>query len=63
MLRPGVVWFSEMLLEHEWRADLAAAEECGVLLSIGKPRGLLQHHLLPGRSMAIVNIGRITRTA
>ncbi|MGR6495971.1 NAD-dependent deacylase [Pseudomonas fulva] len=34
-VRPGVVWFGEMLPENAWRAGLAAAEECDVFLSIG----------------------------
>lgn len=34
-VRPGVVWFGEMLPEDAWTAGLAAAEECDVLLSIG----------------------------
>lgn len=34
-VRPGVVWFSEMLPEDAWSAGLAAAEECDVFLSIG----------------------------
>lgn len=34
-VRPGVVWFGEMLPEEAWSAGLAAAEECDVFLSIG----------------------------
>ena len=34
-VRPGVVWFEEMLPEDEWSAALAAALECDVFLSIG----------------------------
>jgi len=34
-VRPGVVWFGEMLPESAWNAGLAAAEECDVFLSIG----------------------------
>lgn len=34
-VRPGVVWFGEMLPEDAWSAGLAAAEECDVFLSIG----------------------------
>ena len=34
-VRPGVVWFGEMLPEDSWSAGLAAAEECDVFLSIG----------------------------
>ncbi len=34
-VRPGVVWFGEMLPEDAWSAGLAAAHECDVFLSIG----------------------------
>lgn len=34
-VRPGVVWFGEMLPEDAWNAGLAAAGECDVFLSIG----------------------------
>ncbi|MCQ9391440.1 NAD-dependent deacylase [Pseudomonas viridiflava] len=34
-VRPGVVWFGEMLPEDAWSAAIAAAQECDVLLSIG----------------------------
>lgn len=34
-VRPGVVWFGEMLPEEAWNTGLAAAEECDVFLSIG----------------------------
>ncbi|VVO40527.1 SIR2 family NAD-dependent protein deacylase [Pseudomonas fluorescens] len=34
-VRPGVVWFGEMLPEEAWSAGLATAEECDVFLSIG----------------------------
>ena len=34
-LRPGVVWFGEMLPDEAWSAGLAAADECDVFLSIG----------------------------
>ncbi|MBK4998580.1 NAD-dependent deacylase [Pseudomonas sp. S31] len=34
-VRPGIVWFGEMLPEDAWRAGLEAAEECDVFLSIG----------------------------
>lgn len=35
-VRPGVVWFGEMLPEDGWSAGLAAARECDVFLSVGK---------------------------
>lgn len=34
-VRPGVVWFGEMLPEGSWSVGLAAAERCDVFLSIG----------------------------
>lgn len=34
-VRPGVVWFGEMLPEDAWSAGLAAAEQCDLFLSIG----------------------------
>lgn len=34
-IRPGVVWFGEMLPEGAWSAGLTAAKECDVFLSIG----------------------------
>ncbi|MGQ8918129.1 SIR2 family NAD-dependent protein deacylase [Pseudomonas lundensis] len=34
-VRPGVVWFGEMLPEDAWCAGLAAADACDVFLSIG----------------------------
>lgn len=35
LVRPGVVWFGEMLPEDAWSVGLAAAEGCDVFLSIG----------------------------
>ena len=34
-VRPGVVWFGEMLPEDAWSTGLAAADDCDVFLSIG----------------------------
>ncbi|WP_426215277.1 SIR2 family NAD-dependent protein deacylase [Pseudomonas sp. DWRC2-2] len=34
-VRPGVVWFGEMLPEDAWSSGLAAAEKCDVFISIG----------------------------
>ncbi|MCF8986333.1 SIR2 family NAD-dependent protein deacylase [Pseudomonas syringae] len=34
-VRPGVVWFGEMLPEAAWDAGLAAADDCDLFLSIG----------------------------
>lgn len=35
LIRPGVVWFGEMLPQAEWATALAAAEGCDILLSVG----------------------------
>ncbi|TVP93427.1 MAG: NAD-dependent deacylase [Pseudomonadaceae bacterium] len=35
MLRPGVVWFGEMLPQDAWSAALAAAERCDLVLVVG----------------------------
>lgn len=34
-VRPGVVWFGEMLPGDAWSAGLAAAQDCDVFLSVG----------------------------
>lgn len=34
-VRPGVVWFGEILPEDAWNAGLAAADDCDLFLSIG----------------------------
>lgn len=34
-VRPGVVWFGEMLPEDAWSAGIAAAADCDMFLSIG----------------------------
>jgi len=34
-IRPGVVWFGEMLPQAPWEAAQDAAEDCDVLLSVG----------------------------
>lgn len=34
-VRPGVVWFGEMLPDDEWTTALAAAQNCDVFISIG----------------------------
>ncbi|MFR0722308.1 SIR2 family NAD-dependent protein deacylase [Enterobacterales bacterium AN_CKDN230030167-1A_HGKHYDSX7] len=34
-VRPGVVWFGEMLPEHTWSNALTAVEDCDFLLSVG----------------------------
>jgi NAD-dependent deacetylase len=34
-VRPGVVWFGEMLPDEAWSNGLAAAKDCDFFLSIG----------------------------
>ena len=34
-VRPGVVWFGEMLPDEAWTTAMAAAQDCDVFLSIG----------------------------
>lgn len=34
LIRPGVVWFGEMLPQAEWAMALAASEECDVFISV-----------------------------
>lgn len=59
-VRPGVVWFGEMLPEHAWSAGLAAAEECDVFLSIGTSGIVYPAAELPlralGHGAAVVHI-------
>ena len=57
-VRPGVVWFGEMLPEDAWTAGLAAAEECDVFLSIGTsgivyPAAELPLHALRHRATVV----------
>lgn len=40
-VRPGVVWFGELLPDDVWRKAVAAAKDCNVLLSVGTS-GLVQ---------------------
>ncbi|MBI4809938.1 MAG: NAD-dependent deacylase [Ignavibacteriales bacterium] len=35
LIRPGVVWFGEMLPEDQWNASVAAAEQAEVFFSLG----------------------------
>lgn len=59
-VRPGVVWFGEMLPESAWNAGLAAAEECEVFLSIGTSGIVYPAAELPlralGRGATVVHI-------
>lgn len=51
-IRPGVVWFGEMLPEDAWSASLAAVEECEVFLSIGTSGVVYPAAELPLRALA-----------
>ena len=59
-VRPGVVWFGEMLPESAWNAGLAAAEECDIFLSIGTSGIVYPAAELPlralGRGATVVHI-------
>jgi NAD-dependent deacetylase len=59
-VRPGVVWFGEMLPESAWNTGLAAAEECEVFLSIGTSGIVYPAAELPlralGRGATVVHI-------
>ncbi|MBD8269307.1 MULTISPECIES: SIR2 family NAD-dependent protein deacylase [Pseudomonas] len=62
-VRPGVVWFGEMLPEHAWSASLAAAGECDVFLSIGTSGIVYPAAELPlralGHGAAVVHINPV----
>lgn len=62
-IRPGVVWFGEMLPEDAWRAGLAAAEDCDVFLSIGTSGIVYPAAKLPlcalGRGATVVHINPV----
>lgn len=62
-VRPGVVWFGEMLPEDAWSAGLAAAEECDVFLSIGTSGVVYPAAELPlralGRGATVVHINPV----
>lgn len=52
LIRPGVVWFGEMLPEHAWSAGLAAAEGCDLFLSIGTSGMVFPAAELPLRALS-----------
>lgn len=62
-VRPGVVWFGEMLPEDAWNAALAAAEECDVFLSIGTSGIVYPAAELPlsalGRGATVIHINPV----
>lgn len=49
-VRPGVVWFGEMLPQREWQRAMQAAEQCDVLLSIGTSSMVYPAAELPHRA-------------
>lgn len=62
-VRPGVVWFGEMLPAYAWSVGLAAAEGCDVFLSIGTsglvyPAAELPLHAL-GHGATVVHINPV----
>ena len=63
LIRPGVVWFGEMLPEIAWNAGLAAAENCDVFLSIGTSGMVYPAAELPlralGRGSTVVHINPV----
>jgi len=50
-IRPGVVWFGEMLPEDAWSAGLGAAEECDLFFSIGTSGVVFPAAELPLRAL------------
>lgn len=62
-VRPGVVWFGEMLPGDAWSAGLAAAEECDVFLSIGTSGIIYPAAELPlralGRGATVIHINPV----
>ncbi|WP_024693002.1 SIR2 family NAD-dependent protein deacylase [Pseudomonas syringae] len=62
-VRPGVVWFGEMLPERAWSAGLAAADDCDVFLSIGTSGIVYPAAELPlralGRGSTVVHINPV----
>lgn len=63
LIRPGVVWFGEMLPEIAWNAGLAAAENCDLFLSIGTSGMVYPAAELPlralGRGSTVVHINPV----
>lgn len=52
LIRPGVVWFGEMLPEAAWSAGLAAAEECDLFFAVGTSGMVYPAAELPLRALA-----------
>lgn len=59
-VRPGVVWFGEMLPEEAWGKALAAAEDCDFFLSVGTSGIVYPAAELPlralGRGVTVVHV-------
>lgn len=51
LVRPGVVWFGEMLPEAQWSAGLTAAESCDLFLSVGTSGVVYPAAELPMRAL------------
>jgi len=51
LVRPGVVWFGEMLPEAQWSAGLAAVESCDLFLSVGTSGVVYPAAELPMRAL------------
>ncbi|MEC4024891.1 MULTISPECIES: SIR2 family NAD-dependent protein deacylase [Pseudomonas putida group] len=62
-IRPGVVWFGEMLPESAWHTALAAAESCDLFLSIGTSGMVFPAAELPlralGKGSTVVHINPV----
>lgn len=62
-IRPGVVWFGEMLPESAWSAALAAAEDCDLFISIGTSGMVFPAAELPlralGKGSTVVHINPV----
>lgn len=63
LVRPGVVWFGEMLPQVEWATALEAAEGCDFLLSIGTSGVVYPAAELPlralGRGATVVHVNPV----
>jgi NAD-dependent deacetylase len=64
LVRPGVVWFGEMLPQAEWATALAASEDCNLLLSVGTSGVVYPAAELPlralGKGATIVHVNPVS---
>lgn len=62
-MRPGVVWFGEMLPQVEWASALTAAADCDFLLSVGTSGVVYPAAELPlralGKSATVVHVSPV----